>query len=118
MHLSIEVLCFFIIQVHSNSFCCTNTLIGLTQKDDIQISYFPYVNRKKVSLLLFDIDTLELHYNIDLNDCSNIYTMKCLEDYNLFFGLSHEKTLWIIKINSDTTVQIAQKNFYTNQTEV
>lgn len=44
--------------------------------------------------------------------------MKCHEKFNLFFGLSSEKTLWIIKINYDETIQIAKKVFYTNQTEV
>ncbi|CAF4862084.1 unnamed protein product [Rotaria sp. Silwood1] len=104
--------------INSHSFCCTNTLIGLTEQDEILISYFPYVTPKKVSLLLFDIDTFELRYTIDLNNCSNIYTMKCLEKYNVFFGLSAEKNLWIIKINNNETIQVAKKTFYTNQTEM
>ncbi len=103
---------------NSHSFCCTNTLIGLTEKDEVLISYFPYVNPKKISLLLFDIDTFELRYTIDLNNCSNIYTMKCLEQYNVFFALTDEKILWIIKIDNNETIQMAKKTFYTNQTEV
>ncbi|CAF0762035.1 unnamed protein product [Rotaria sordida] len=104
--------------INSHSFCCTNTLIGLTEKDEILISYFPYITPKKVTLLLFDIDTFELRYTIDLNNCSHIYTMKCLEKYNIFFGLSDEKILWIIKINNNETIQMAKKTFYTDQTEM
>ncbi|CAF1488813.1 unnamed protein product [Rotaria magnacalcarata] len=104
--------------INSNSFCCTNTLIGLTQKDEILISYFPYITPKKVSLLLFDMDTFGLSYSIDLNNCSTIYTMKCLKKYNIFFGLSDEKILWIIKINNDETIQLTKKTLYTDQTEM
>ncbi|CAF3504123.1 unnamed protein product [Rotaria socialis] len=104
--------------INSNSFCCTNTLIGLTHKDEILISYFPYITPKKVSLLLFDIDTFELSYSIDLNNCSTIYTMKCLKKYNIFFGLSDEKILWIIKINNDETIQLTKKTLYTDQTKI
>ncbi|CAF4086254.1 unnamed protein product, partial [Rotaria sordida] len=77
-----------------------------------------YITPKKVTLLLFDIDTFELRYTIDLNNCSHIYTMKCLEKYNIFFGLSDEKILWIIKINNNETIQMAKKTFYTDQTEM
>ncbi|CAF4869926.1 unnamed protein product, partial [Rotaria sp. Silwood2] len=59
-----------------------------------------------VSLLLFDIDIFDLRYTIDLNNCSNIYTMKYLEKYNIFFVLS------------DETIQMAKTNFHTNQTEM
>jgi hypothetical protein len=93
-------------------------MIGLTEKEEVLISYFPYVTPKKISLLLFDIDTFELRYTIDLNDCSTIYTMKCLEQHNVFFGLSDEKVLWIINIDNNETIQTAKKTFYTNQTEV
>jgi hypothetical protein len=103
---------------NSYSFCCTNTLIALTEKDDVLISYFPYVTPKKISLILFDIDTFELRYTIDLNNCSNIYTMKCLEQHNVFFALSDEKILWFIQIDNNETIQMAKKTFYTNQTEV
>lgn len=44
--------------------------------------------------------------------------MKCLEQYNVFFALSDEKILWIIKIDNNETIQLAKKTFYTNQTEV
>jgi hypothetical protein len=44
--------------------------------------------------------------------------MKCLEQSNVFFGLSDEKILWIIKIDNNGTIQMAKKPFYTNQTEV
>ncbi len=103
---------------NNQSFCCTNTLIALIEKDELLISYFPYVIPKKISLLLFDINTFELRYTIDLNNCSNIYTMKCLEQHNVFFALSDEKILWIIKIDNNETIQMAKKTFYTNQTEV
>ena len=102
----------------SPSFCCTNTLIGLTEKEEVLISHFPYITPKKISLLLFDIDTFQLRYTVDLNNCSNIYSMKCLEEYNIFFALSDEKILWIMQIDHQGTVQIAKKPFYTNQTEV
>ena len=69
-------------------------------------------------MLLFDIDTFELRHTIDLNDCSNIYTMKCLQNDDIFFGLSDEKILWIIKVNSNEIIEIAKKKFYTDQTEV
>jgi hypothetical protein len=93
-------------------------LIALTEKDNVLISYFPYKTPKKVSLLLFDIDTLELRYTIDLNECSEIYTMKCLEQYNILFVLSYEKLLWIIRIDENETIEMAKKPFYTDQTEV
>lgn len=104
--------------INSPSFCCTNTLIALTEKENVLVSYVPYITPKKISLLLFDIETFQLRYTIDLNNCSNIYTMKCLEQYNVFFALSDEKILWIIKIDQHEMIQIAQKPFYTNQTEV
>jgi hypothetical protein len=44
--------------------------------------------------------------------------MKCLEQHNVFFALSDEKVLWIIKIDNNETIQLAKKTFYTNQTEV
>jgi len=44
--------------------------------------------------------------------------MKCFEQSNVFFGLSDEKILWIIKIDNNGTIQMAKKPFYTNQTEV
>jgi hypothetical protein len=44
--------------------------------------------------------------------------MKCLEQSNVFFALSDEKILWIVKIDQQQTAQIAKKSFYTNQTEV
>lgn len=103
---------------NSQSFCCTNTLIALTEKDQMLVSHFPYVTPKKISLLLFDIETFELQYTIDLNDCSSIYTMKCLEQDNVFFALTDEKILWIIQIDNNQTIQMAKKTFYTNQTEV
>ena len=102
----------------SQSFCCTNTLIGLTEKEEVLISHFPYITPKKISLLLFDIDTFQLRYTVDLNNCSNIYTMKCLEEQNIFFALSDEKILWILQIDHQGTAQITKKPFYTNQTEV
>lgn len=102
----------------SYSFCCTNTLIALTEKEDVLISHFPYITPKKMTVLLYDIDTFQLRYTVDLNDCSNIYTMKCLEESNIFFALMDEKILNIIQIDDQEMVQIAKKPFYTNQTEV
>jgi hypothetical protein len=104
--------------MNSPSFCCTNTFIALTDKENVLVSYVPYITPKKVSLLLFDIETFQLCYTIDLNNCSNIYTMKCLEQLNIFFALSDEKILWIVKIDQQEMVHIAKKSFYTNQTEV
>ncbi|CAF1259592.1 unnamed protein product [Adineta ricciae] len=104
--------------INSPSFCCTNTLIALTEKENMLISCFPYVTPKKTSLLLFDIATLNLCHTIDLNDCLNIYTMKCLTYPNIFFALSDEKILWIVSLDQNDTVQIAKKIFYTNQTEL
>ncbi|UJR33394.1 hypothetical protein I4U23_020841 [Adineta vaga] len=104
--------------INSPIFCCTNTLIAFTDKYNVLISCFPYITPKKTSLLLFDIDTLELRYTIDLNDCLNIYSMKCLSHSNIFFALSDEKILWIIAIDQNETTHIAKKTFYTNQTEM
>jgi len=36
----------------------------------------------------------------------------------LFFALTDEKILWIIKIDNNETIKMAKKTFYTNQTEV
>ena len=102
----------------SDSFCCTNTLIALMEKEDVLVSHFPYVTPKKLTVLLFDIETFELRYTVDLNDCSRIYSMKCLEQYNIFFALTEEKILNIIQIDDQQAVQIVKKPFYTNQTEV
>lgn len=71
-----------------------------------------------MTVLLFDIETFELRYTVDLKDCSMIYSMKCPEEDNVFFALTDQKILHIIQLDDQQAVQIAKKTFYTNQTEV